>query len=226
MKWENKQQSEGWWTRYGNVVPFEQASFAHDESKISFHAAPARVGLYAFPRGYEEPFLLSSDGSNSPDRLTQRSFYLKDSEGKRFNWKDEVNESYNSTLHKYERIVTPEVNKALNKVGYRTRDIFEVEGFICVMKKPHVFRYEGELWHHLKKHTPEDEVIDTHGSWVKSSFGAWSEAFRRTKHEDLKYIRKDSPQARQLLHLDPYKHGRGGFISRDHLEVFFQRVKR
>lgn len=225
MKWENKHQSEGWWTRYGHVVPFEQISFSHDESKITFHSAPARRGLYAFPKGYEETFLLSSNGSNSPDRLTQRSFYLKDSEGKRFHWKDEVIEYFDRTRHRTERVITPEVKAALGKVGYHKKDIFEVEGFVCVMKRPHVFRYEGELWHHLKEHTPNAEILEEHGSWVKSSFGAWADAFRLTKHEDLKFVRDEVPWTRQLLHVDPYKSGRGGCMARDHLEVFFQRVK-
>ena len=77
------------------------------------------------------------------------------------------------------------------------------------------YKSEGSIWHHLSKYTPHSEIIDTHGSWVKTSIRAWKKAFSKAslKHrygEDFFKVGSIN-QAKGIM----------GSYSKDHCEVFF-----
>lgn len=87
---------------------------------------------------------------------------------------------------------------------------------ISAMRKEFT-KSEGNLWHHLSEYTDRNEIIATHGSWVKTSIQAWEKAFRKMSINHRygngdKHIKVSSiNDAKGLL----------GWYSKDHCEVFF-----
>jgi hypothetical protein len=233
MKWETKQQREGWWVRYGNVCSLPQHHFAIDPKDMDFHTAPARKGFYAFPRGYTDFFLVGC--TQHPKHISQKSYYLKDENGKRMSWERHVNHrDWPLRGEKQPKdAISPELWRVLKVQGIRHSQTFEHEGYICILKKPHIFRYTGDFWHHLADCVDPEDVIDLRGSWVKTSFRAWKKAFRRVKHINLRDLHGGAgltdPKDRTswndykkmgCLAEDPYK----SLYAVDRLEVFFERV--
>lgn len=95
--------------------------------------------------------------------------------------------------------------------------------FITILKKPKIFEYGGDIWHHLGKHLKPHQIIETSGSWVKTDmdtyFLALKSEFHETKREMIKnfsqYVQKS-----ELMKKDPYKR----FYAKDHLEVFIEKL--
>ena len=80
-------------------------------------------------------------------------------------------------------------------------------------------KQEGELWHHLEEFVDRKEILQAHGSWVKTSIRAWAKAFskmstiyRYGRHKyDLENGINQHGDGRSII----------GPFSRDHCEVFF-----
>ena len=80
------------------------------------------------------------------------------------------------------------------------------------------FQYSGMIWTHF------GDVITGgihKGTWVKIHTNELNDILKKIKHRDtkevMKYVGKEPIQ-------DPYKRGLGGFMSKDHLEVFIEKV--
>ena len=69
-----------------------------------------------------------------------------------------------------------------------------------------------ELWHHLIKHVPNNEVLQRHGAWIKTSFKAWQKAL--SKESVNLRIESGSGNINNTTK-------RTGYYSMDHFEVFF-----
>jgi hypothetical protein len=74
---------------------------------------------------------------------------------------------------------------------------------------------DGNIWHHLGDYVDLNEIIDSHGSWVKTDINTWKKAFSKMslKHrygEDMFAI-SDINKSRGIT----------GYYSKDHCEVFF-----
>ena len=84
------------------------------------------------------------------------------------------------------------------------------------------FEYSGELWCHFKEYAHGV----TKGAWVKVHTDELREILKKVKHEDMKSLmktfRSETGYAKSIK--DPYKRGLGGYMSRDHLEVFIEKV--
>jgi hypothetical protein len=77
----------------------------------------------------------------------------------------------------------------------------------------------GVIWHHLEEYVSEADVIQKHGTWVKTSIKVWVAAFSKMSTR-YRYGRD-----KDLLESGINKPGIGmsitGWYSRDHCEVFF-----
>lgn len=78
----------------------------------------------------------------------------------------------------------------------------------------------GNIWHHLGEHCKPSDIIDSHGSWVKTPIAVWQKAF--------------SKESLNLRYGEDFGTGTGrgessinniskvsGYYSKDHFEVFF-----
>jgi hypothetical protein len=89
---------------------------------------------------------------------------------------------------------------------------------ISLMKKE-FFKKDGFIWHHLLDRVENHEVVDRHGSWVKTSITAWKKAFRK---ESINCRYGQSKLEINITNInEPIISGLFGFYSKDHLEVFF-----
>lgn len=75
---------------------------------------------------------------------------------------------------------------------------------------------EGNIWHHLEEYTSNHEIVDRHGSWVKTSIKEWKKAFSKMSLDhryglDPKYGFKSINDINGIT----------GYFSKDHCEVFF-----
>jgi hypothetical protein len=90
---------------------------------------------------------------------------------------------------------------------------FETEH--CYLKKPRQFDYTGELWHHLKEHVHPPLVIETKGSWIKTSFEVYVDALAKDLHSMKRRTHTSS-----LRGTNNPTYG----YAKDHLEVFIEKV--
>ena len=73
---------------------------------------------------------------------------------------------------------------------------------------------EGEIWHHLEEYTNHKDVLQRHGSWIKTDIKVWAKAFSKMS-TIMKWGRSQS------LGGEIYPRGITGIYSKDHCEVFF-----
>jgi hypothetical protein len=78
---------------------------------------------------------------------------------------------------------------------------------------------DGEIWHHLEEYTDIKDILQRHGSWVKTDIKVWAKAFSKMS-TIMRYGR-----AKYDLDYGINQHGDGkgvvGWYSKDHCEVFF-----
>jgi hypothetical protein len=83
-------------------------------------------------------------------------------------------------------------------------------------------KLSGYIWHHLGDYIKTNEVVDRHGSWVKTDIASWERAFSRIS---LKYRYGDSGTFGGTMSItsinETLRSGLFGFYSRDEFEVFF-----
>jgi len=84
------------------------------------------------------------------------------------------------------------------------------------------FQHHGTIWTHFVDEAKEQGVAqEVKGSWVKIDTKDLPEILAKIVSKDIKSLKKDtfgSPSKETIS--DPYKRGKGGFMSKDHLEVF------
>ena len=217
------QHADGYWTHYGGLSPLVQAHFTSHKDELFSHNPPRRRGLYAFPRGYEDLFLIGS--TMQPEHISQKSFRLKDAEGNLLPYAEHVVENYDLKRGASLKI-SDELRKILKSRRIRQKRLFcDDKGYIAVLRPPRTFRYTGELWHHLAQYTHPIDIIDSSGSWVKTSFKAWKNAFARAKRADLRSIHKDADWKNGAVPRDPYRNPFRLLVSVDALEIFIERLK-
>lgn len=75
------------------------------------------------------------------------------------------------------------------------------------------FKYNGNLWHHLKDTVKKTDILDEHGTWIKTSFNAWRKAFNK---ESLNFRLTTSKGKIN----EPLDSGVSGGFVKDNFEVF------
>ena len=88
------------------------------------------------------------------------------------------------------------------------------------MKK---FTYEGWLWCHFTNISPK-YIRRRKNVWVEVHTSNWDQILRKQKHLDMKELANDTYTGMVLDIKDPYKYGLRGMMSKDHLEVFIEKV--
>jgi hypothetical protein len=145
--------------RYGGLSSVRQEGY--DPSMPTFHAPPARRGIYAFVAQTVSRFLLSNEEFDP-----RRTEWVRDEAGNR----------------------VPSDSDAARKLvpdwfqtSYLTRLAKDGRMYLARHKKPKYFRYEGNLWHHLS--VPRSEVLQEKGDWVLTSAESHRRAFRKAFHQ-------------------------------------------
>ena len=226
-EFEKIKRSDGLWSHYGELSPLIQHHFTSNEEKKTFHNPPRRKGLFLFPKGYEEMFLIGS--TMQPQHISNKSYLLKNTAGECLTWKDHITEEYRA--HETTRILGNELQKLLKRCKIKQKQLFcDAQGCIAVLRRPKVIQYKGELWHHLGEFVKDEEILASTGSWVKTSYETWKQAFRKNQHSALKQLHKEDDIRKEmkesgLLGRNPYKSKMRISVSRDELEVFITRIK-
>jgi hypothetical protein len=150
--------------RFGGLSKVNQKMFYKDDT---FHAPPAKKGIYAFIWPYIDNFLWGWKIPDVPDETEEQ-------------WRK-------------------------RKKAY-------------IKKHRKKFKYRGMIWTHFVDATIEGR---RKGSWVEIHTDELEKLLKKVKHIDAKRLMSFRPGD---IVTDPYKKGQGGYMSRDHLEVFIEKV--
>jgi hypothetical protein len=204
--------------RFGGLSPVKQRGFTADD-EASYHSPPARKGIYAFPRGYVEPFLLGGGyGEPNVKGSANRMVYLKDKYGNKITNEHPDWEKY-YMKDKY-RTIKGELkpNAAPDEDGdYEWDDHIQ---YLVYDVKPKTFKHSGDIWHHHKEFVDPTEIIKEKGEWVKTNMDVYLKAFKQNAHAAKKEMKKDAKEMGVSEPKNALK-----WFTKDHLEVFIERVK-
>lgn len=183
--------------RFGGLSPVVQEGY--DPTMPGFHSPPCRKGIYAFVYPYYEPFLLG--GSYSKIGTKHSKFeYVKDKDGNILEYKD--GDDWDVNFMK--KCFTVEVNGKLIWVK---------------PKKPKIFEYKGEIWHHLGNNVSHSKILQIKGDWFLTDYNTFVEAFMK----EYKNFQKTKGELNSEYNLNIPKRGFNN-INKDHLEVFIERI--
>jgi len=86
------------------------------------------------------------------------------------------------------------------------------------------FKYTGYIWTHFNTIAHKYGLGRRFkGSWVETHTDDLEFLLKKCKHEDAKYLYTEL-YTHNVPIINPYKQGLGGSMSRDHLEVFIEKV--
>ena len=179
--------------RFGGLNLKKQKGYKTEWNKnddMAYHQPPASRGFYAFPKVAQEFFLISSIDKFQPGILPKEPI---------IDW-----------------TILDENSSEEAKVIYNNYEKSRKNALSLCRKE--FKKTTGYIWHHLEEYTPHNEIIETHGYWVKTSLKNWQKAFNRMSiklrtrdGEKDQYIKnKNINETRGIL---------GGFCA-DHCEVF------
>ena len=204
--------------RYGGLSSVVQKQYISDDEEKTFHNPPLKKGLYAFPYGYIEFYLLS--GTLTPGHVSNKSYWLKDKNGNKIKSKDffEYDKIKKELTIKKEWLPYLKYKKIkrsnIIKYGLYKDNV----GYVAVLNKPRIFLYDGLLWHHL----PVNDFIDKKGSWYLTNMKTYVKAFNNYKHKTLKEIHKIDKNLLKMNY-DPFT-GQSITFVKDDLEVFIEKI--
>jgi hypothetical protein len=221
--------------RFGGLSPVLQDQYKTVDK--TFHNPPRKKGIYAFPWPYVEKFLLGS--TNDPGHISNKTMWLRDDKGELIRdsdaclpWEQWINNDLTfkpwvNKLLKKRKISKSQVGTSLYKtIGKDEDDTKENIFCLSVLKKPRIFSYDGEIWHHFGEYVKHGFVLDTSGSWVKTDYDIYMKAFDKMRHHHLNmthasdwggFAQKDNMRSKN----DPF---RNGPYSKDALEVFIEKL--
>jgi hypothetical protein len=196
--------------RWGGLSSVRQKGY--NPAMPSFHAPPARRGIYAFVWPYVEYFLLGTD-TFKPERMK----WIKDEQGnkqrydeKSYDWSKDLDEEQGMYVWKNKK--TQEKWHELfdkkdkgEEVPEEEFDKLRQEHYLAEHIKPKRFKYKGDIWHHLN--VPNMAVLQRKESWVLTSFSDYVRALFK-----------------ELGRIEEFKKRTGYGYSYDHLEVFIEKV--
>lgn len=219
--------------RFGGLSPLKQEHYISDEENKSFHNPPVKKGNYAFPEHYIEYFLIGS--TNEPKHISGKAEWVK-VDGKKvvIEKNDFEYDRFNNTYIFNKEIINllKLKNLKLKNVNVHLND--DDTYSLIHLKKPKIFEYKGEIWSHFINFVKPQDVIEIKGSWVKTTYEVYVNAFNANMHDLMKDVHKDYfTNYSNDLDLgfifkfnNPYKRN-AGFVSyvRDSLEVFIEKIK-
>ena len=208
-------------TRFGVLSPQKQVSYGKD----SFHAAPCKKGFYAFPHPYVEKFLLGA--TDNPTNSSYKSSWLKDDDGNHILYKDvEQDYDYKNNIYNY----TSEFKKFLKKRKIKETDLSHtykdgIENSVMIyFKKPHIFEFDGVIWHHLYDVL---KMSPMSSDWIKTDIETYKKALDLERHNNKTNFLREAHKQGWIDDNDSWIRGSDGLnlYVKDHLEVFIERIK-
>ncbi len=230
--------------RVGGLSPVVQKGYTTNKLEMGSHTPPARKGFYAFIWPYMDTFLLGGDWSKLGKKNQHEKFeYVKDINGNKvklnirdFDWeKDEW--EWNAELNpKLKKHLIKGKHATLNRnedgtdisTKYWNKDIRDKNGdwinaFLIKKKKVKTFTHTGELWHHFKNDAVHHgEIIDEVGSWIKTDYDVFVKALNTDRINCVKDLNSNEmySDGPPITARNVYR-----WISKDHMEVFIERLK-
>jgi hypothetical protein len=212
--------------RFGVLQPQKQVRYGMD----LFHAPPCKYGMYAFPDKYIERFLLGA--TDHPQNSSAKTHWVKDENGNKISYDDfYVKDSYDydsgrSKIYPQWIIYMKKKNIKANQLS-SIYDEKDEKHYMTVLKKPNVFEYNGEIWHHLTEAVEKKPhlILARVGSWVKTDMETYEYALRKTKHIQSRDMMKQYVEEFNLSVTDAIGKDGLDFYTKDHLEVFVERIK-
>lgn len=199
--------------RFGGLSPVIQYGYGNN----TFHAPPAKKGIYAFPYPFIEWFLLGGNYADPKKSIvknpTNRIQYLRDKKG---NLIDTNHPDY-------------EKHSACDKNWTADRRKTEEDDFYGVLYRPSsrkIFEYKGDIWHHLE--CKNNFVVNRHNDWILTNYKNYTDCLSKHIHKQ-KFDRMHG----KFMWLDS-KTCFGGntvlkapqsFFNKDDIEVFIERIK-
>lgn len=215
----------GKFIRYGGLSPVKQKGFTTNPT--SFHSPPARNGFYAFPQNYIELFLLGGDYASPKNKdATNRFVYVKDKKGNKITNDHPEFEKLQNNPNFWTQQIGIKDGAEKNEYGYYDWD----DQIVALIKRvhPRKFEYSGDIWHHLGEFVPQEKILKTKDSWVKTDMPTYLKAFKTNAHSAKKEMRQNQTHyndgkfdiSKADIQSNPLK-----YFSYDHLEVFIERMK-
>lgn len=243
----------GEFIRFGGLSPLKQKHYIPDsDPDKDFHNPPRKKGFYAFRKEYIEYFLLGA--TDDPSHVSGKSAWLKDDNGNIVVAEyDDIDEDTDKIVYvqsirkllKKRKIPASHTRctriKKIDK--YACDDNYDIDCDECYMQKecktfyvsylknPKKFKYDGEIWHHHDAYVKPEDVLARSGSWVKTTMKVYEQAFKKDVHKSNQTMTKEYGTTSNFkptnwIPSNPYKRSYPGITySKDHLEVFIERLK-
>jgi hypothetical protein len=216
--------------RYGGLSSVNQRGY--HAVPPTFHTPPATRGFYAFVWPFIELFLLGADCTKDPKTIGAKFKYVRDNKGVIITNLHPDYEAY-SKHEKYWSVNSKEYEEFCDKndrLDWKEFDAlletFKAPRYSLVEKpKPRIFEYNGPLWHHLGRHLKPHLILATKGDWVKTDMSSYRIALEKEMHgahkEMMGWCYKAASEKYKIIPTKQAALRRG---SKDHLEVFFERI--
>lgn len=214
--------------RWGNLNPIKHKEARNRDDDTWYHVAPRYKGIYAFPRGFVETFLLGGVCAASKNVR-----YLLDESGNKIDESDFwhwdldardpliINDKYKKLLKKYH----------IKKTQLTTK--YDDEDDKCYViynySKSKIFRHTGEIWSHLSDYIDRKDILEESGAWVKTDYKTYCKALQRCNMEERfrSYIdtNKSAKEYSNVKSINGDPHTCPSWFSKDHYEVFIERIE-
>lgn len=220
--------------RYGNLTP-QYHEIPADPDDRSFHTPPVEYGIYAFPKGFIETFLIGGTGSGSTQNGRRR--YMRDASGNKMMMTCAEFTDYQAKHKKIaKRLALADKDGKHIYAEYAEEDD-ENKYFLMIENEPTRFKYNGLIWHHLYIDDGVDKYakyyIRREDTWVLTDMKTYKKcldrAVARHKHwQTLKAGEGWGESTRQLkergIPIPPYQ-GAPGPRTKDEYEVFIENIQ-
>jgi len=116
----------------------------------------------------------------------------------------------------------------IKKTSYLLHEAYDGIQYMTYFKQPKIFKYDGYIWHHHLQYVDKIDIIETQGSWVKTTMKVYEKAFTQADATDRfnSVMSCEGSQKKLLMqHFKgvPSRH-KNCFVS-DHYEVFIEKIK-
>jgi hypothetical protein len=198
--------------RYGGLSPVKQKGYGSD----TYHAPPARKGIYAFVFPYIEKFLIGASEYSGVSAKHGKFDWVKDRHGSRIDsnkvWKDE--EAAGRLIKDQWGDDDIDRKRVAKQYGIKPSDLHWAEkdpkddGYYY--KRPQqrrIFKYNGEIWSHFGDRVKPKDILATKNDWILTSMETYKKALaKELGSRKIDKIRGEIPYAK------------------DNLEVFIERL--
>lgn len=209
--------------RFGGLSSVKQRGYTKDDK---FHSPPTRHGLYAFPSNNIEMFLLGGNYANLFKKGTSNKIvYVKDKRGNKIsNLHPEWNYyMINMNSNSYFTIRTNKLKQNVKQNEDGEYDYDDYIQYVVKYIKPKKFKYNGNIWHHLKEFVDPRDIIKETKWWVYTTMDVYKTAFKKNYDFSKKQMYSSKYHGmfkKKSFDNKNYPKNPLKFYSKDHLEVY------